>query len=273
MVMYYDAMMMSAQIINGVAVHSMGSGRPVVLLHANGGDHRDFDAVSAELSRHATVHAIDWPGHGASDPVHDPSACGFADLLPSLLEKLGEGPFTLIGNSVGGFAALRTAVRRPDLVQDVVLVNPGGFTPRWPTTFLACRLLGTERVATLAMRLLPRVYLRRQTDVVDAIRSAAMISSRDPEKVRTFARIWRSFTDREHDARTDALRIQVPVLIIWGTRDPILPWFVDGRRAQKSFDRPRVVKLPCGHQAFAELPEQFMDALYGFLGWSSEAAS
>lgn len=268
--MYSAVMTSTTRNVDGVAVHSVGSGQPIVLLHANGGDHRDFDAITDELGRRATVHAIDWPGHGASDPIADPSACGFADLLPSILEQLGQGPFTLIGNSVGGFAALRTAARRSDLVRAVVLVNPGGFTPRWPTTLLVCRFLGSERVAPVAMRLLPRIYLRRRTSTVDAIRSAAVVASRDPQKVRTFARIWRSFTDREHDARTDARSIDVPVLIVWGTRDPILPWLVDGRRARTMIDGSRVVKLPCGHQAFAEMPSQFMAVVNELLDVANE---
>lgn len=265
--MYSDLVTSKLRFINGIAIHTSGSGPPVVLLHANGGDHHDFDAIVDDLGRHATVHALDWPGHGASDSVDDPSACGFAELLPRILEQIGEGPFTLIGNSVGGFAALRTAARRPDLVRALVLVNPGGFTPRWPTTFMACRLLGSERVAPVAMRMLPRLYLRRRTPEVESIRAAAVVASSDPARVRTFARIWRSFTDPDHDARTDAQSVNAPVLLIWGTRDPILPWWIDGRRARRLLDRARVAALRCGHQAFAELPDQFMRDVTEFLGW------
>lgn len=265
MVMYSDAMAPATRIIEGVAVHTIGSGPPIVLLHANGGDHHDFDAVSAELASRATVHAIDWPGHGVGSPSAEPSACGFARLLPNVVEQIVDGPSVLIGNSVGGFAALRAAASRPDLVRALVLVNPGGFTPRWPTTFMACRLFGSERVAPVAMRVLPRLYLRRRTSAVDSIRASAVTASRDARKVRTFARIWRSFTERGHDARNDARRLRVPVLLIWGTRDPILPWWVDGRRARRALGEPQVVTLPCGHQAFAELPERFIDEVHAFL--------
>lgn len=264
--MYSDRVTSTIRILDGIAITTSGSGPPVVLLHANGGDHHDFDAIVGDLGRHATVHALDWPGHGTSDSVDDPSACGFAELLPGVLERIGEGPFTLIGNSVGGFAALRTAARRPDLVRALVLVNPGGFTPRWPTTFLACRLFGSERVAPVAMRMLPRLYLRRRTPAVNRIRAAAVASSHEPDKVRTFARIWRSFIDPDHDARPDAQSVTSPTLVIWGTRDPVLPWWVDGQRARQLLDQAQVVTLPCGHQAFAELPERFLAELGAFLG-------
>jgi pimeloyl-ACP methyl ester carboxylesterase len=122
--------------IGDVAVHVGGAGSSIVLLHANGGSHQDFDAVIDTLSTNAKVFAVDWPGHGESDGSQAPGACAFADLLPSLLENLNEGPYTLIGNSVGGFAAIKTAAERPDLVNQIVVVNPGGFTPRWPITFI-----------------------------------------------------------------------------------------------------------------------------------------
>ena len=70
--------------VDGVAIHSTGSGQPIVLLHANGGDLRDYDAITDELGLHATVHDIDWPSNGVSDPISDPSACGFAEHLPAI---------------------------------------------------------------------------------------------------------------------------------------------------------------------------------------------
>jgi pimeloyl-ACP methyl ester carboxylesterase len=265
LVIYSVTVVMTTRYIDGVAIHSLGTGSPVVLLHANGGDHHDFDAVSEELGRHATVHSIDWPGHGDSDAVPDPSACVFADLLPELLEQLDDGPFVLVGNSVGGFAALRAAARRPDLVRGLVLVNAGGFTPRLPTTFLACRLFGWKRVAPIAMRLLPRLYLRRNTDAVAEVRRRMDIASRVPDRVRAFASIWRSFTAGDHDARPDAAHCSVPTVLVWGTRDPILPWPIDGRRARKALPNAQLIKFPCGHQSHVEMPEAFLTETIGFI--------
>jgi len=271
--MYSGDMKSEGKSVRGVSVHVKGAGPSVVLLHANGGSHHDFDAVSDALATHSKVFAIDWPGHGESADTETPAACAFADLLPSVLEDLNEGPYTLIGNSVGGFAAIRTAAERPDLVRDLVVVNPGGFTPRWPGTFITCWILSSKAVSPVAMRLLPRLYLRRETAAVTAIRSAAVDGSHNANKIRTFARIWRSFTDRRHDARADAANVSCPVMLIWGTRDPILPWFIDGRRARRAFRDARVVTLPCGHQSFAEMPEEFITTVADFLGWNEQEPS
>lgn len=251
----------------------MGAGPSVVLLHANGGSRQDFEAIVEELATRAKVFAVDWPGHGKSAESAAPGACAFADLLPSVLEDLNEGPYTVIGNSVGGFAAIRTAAQRPDLVKSLVVVNPGGFTPRWPTTFVACRVFGSKTFAPIVMRLLPRLYLRRKNSTVHAIQAAVRDASRDRTKVNTFAKVWRSFTDRGHDARADAARVSCPVLLIWGTRDPILPWLIDGRRAKRAFQNAEVVTLPCGHQSFAEMPSEFMTSLTDFLDRSEQELS
>ncbi|MGI9197393.1 MAG: alpha/beta fold hydrolase, partial [Candidatus Nanopelagicales bacterium] len=247
-------------------------GPAIVLLHANGGDHRDFDAIVPALARTRTVYAVDWPGHGDSGPAAEVTACGLADLLPGALEALGDGPFTLVGNSVGGFAALRTAIARPDLVSKLVLVDPGGFTPRTPFMLATCRLFGSEWAAPTVMRQLPRLYLRKATPGVAAVRGRAVTASRSPSQVGTFASIWRSFADPQHDGRTGAERLSVPTLLVWGTRDPVLPWLIAGRRAAKALPGATVVTMPCGHQPYIEMPDEFLAVLGEFLAEPTSAS-
>jgi pimeloyl-ACP methyl ester carboxylesterase len=251
--------------IDGVAVHTMGSGPSIVLLHANGGDSRDFEGLVSRLAESNTVHAVDWPGHGASTSTAEQTACSFAALLPSVLEQLPGAPFVLLGNSVGGFAAVSTTARRPELVRGLVLVNPGGFTPQWLGSTAACRFIASRPVAPLAMRLLPRAYLRQRTAYVDDIRNRLAAASRIPAAVATFASLWRSFADRDHDARQSGQRVAAPTLLVWGRRDPILPWRVDGKRAAAALPHAEVELFPCGHQAFAELPDEFHARLQQFL--------
>jgi pimeloyl-ACP methyl ester carboxylesterase len=251
--------------VKGLAVQICGQGPGLVLLHANGGDHRDFEAIVSDLARTWTVYAIDWPGHGGSDLADYPTAIRFAELLPEVLEEFGSGPFALMGNSVGGFAALRTAITRPDLVSQLVLVDPGGFTPRSPLSLAVCRVIGSERIAPMAMRQLPRLYLRKSNSYVKSARARAVAASREPSRVSAFASMWRSFADPKHDGRAGAESLAVPTLLIWGTRYPVLPWTIDGRRATKALPRATVVTLPCGHQPYLEMPREFIAALDAFL--------
>jgi len=258
--------------VQGVAVHARGEGPGIVLLHANGGDHRDFEAVIPELARTRRVYAIDWPGHGLSEPAAAPTALQFAALLPAILDELCDGPVALIGNSVGGFAALRTAIAHPELVSRLILVNPGGFTPGNVLTRAACRGIASRPMAPLAMRALPWAYLRRRNPGVRAARQRAALASGSRDRVAVFASMWRSFADAGHDARRDVDQLRVPTLLVWGVRDPVLPWLVDGRRAERALAGAQVVRLPCGHQAFLELPQQFLAVALPFLDASDAGA-
>lgn len=249
-----------------IHLETVGTGPSLVLLHANGGDQRDFAAIEPRLVESGwRVTTLDWPGHGRSPRSAPETAVGFGDTLIDVLEELG-GRHVLLGNSVGGFAALRAAAHAPDVVGGLVLVSPGGFTPRWPGATLACRVIGSPAVAPRAYRSLPRLYLRDRGPAVTAAIARAEEASRSAPNTEVFASVWRSFTDAEHDARPLAAGVRCPALLCWGTRDPILPWRIDGRRARTALPDAEVVTFEgAGHQPFIERPEEFLDRTRSFL--------
>jgi len=254
-------------------VESTGSGPSLVLLHANGGDRRDFVSVAGGFAESGwRVTTVDWPGHGQS-PRHGPeTALGFGPVLAQVLDALG-GRHVLLGNSLGGFAALHAAAHRPDRVDGLVLVSPGGFSPRGVATTLACRLIGSAPVAPRAYRRLPRLYLRDRNPGVAAAIDRAEQASRSPQRTQVYANLWRSFTDPGHDARGLAAAVHCPTLLAWGTRDPILPWYVDGRRARAALPSAEVVTFPgAGHQPFIERPAEFLERTSPFLAQLRERA-
>ncbi|MEX0581762.1 MAG: alpha/beta hydrolase [Mycobacterium sp.] len=249
-----------------IYTETVGDGPSLLLLHANGGDLRDFGAIAPRLVESGwRVTSLDWPGHGRSPRSAPETAVGSGDRLIDVLEGLG-GRHVLLGNSVGGFAALRAAAHAPDLVGGLVLVSPGGFTPRWLGTTLACHLIGSAAVAPRAYRTLPRLYLRDRNPGVTAAIARAVDASHSAESVSVFANIWRSFADPEHDARPLAAAVQCPVLLCWGTRDPILPWRIDGRRARAALPEAEIVTFDgAGHQPFIERPGEFLDRTASFM--------
>lgn len=249
-----------------IYMNTVGAGPSLVLVHANGGDHRDFSAIAPRLAESGwRVTSLDWPGHGRSPRSVPETAVGFGDRLIDVLEELG-GRHVLLGNSVGGFAALRAAARAPELVDGLVLVSPGGFTPRWPGTTLASRLIGSALIAPWAYRRLPRLYLRGHTPGVSAAIERAAEASRSAPNAEVYASVWRSFADPEHDGRVLAEDVQCPTLLGWGTRDPILPWVIDGRRARVALpDADVVTFVGAGHQPFIERPAEFLDRITPFL--------
>jgi pimeloyl-ACP methyl ester carboxylesterase len=249
-----------------------GSGEPVVLLHATLHDHHDFDTVAPPLAERYRVIAIDWPGHGRSDPMPDATGPAFADVLADIVRALDLPPAAIIGSSVGGYAASRLALDAPERVRAVVLVNAAGFTPSNVATRAMCRLVGAPAInRVVGPRLVPR-YMRAGNDHDRDITARAIARARDPQGVATSASLWRSFADPRYDLRERASAHGAPTLFVWGTRDIVLPARA-GRAAARRLPHAELVELDTGHVVFASAPEPFLAAVEPFLAAAFAAPS
>jgi pimeloyl-ACP methyl ester carboxylesterase len=240
-----------------IAYTDVGSGPPVVLLHATLHDHRDFDPIVPDLARRYRTIALDWPGHGASDTPPRPGASLFADVLVEVVEGLGLPPAVFIGNSVGGFAAARLAVTHPDRVAGLVLVNAGGFLRPDPFSRAVTALLGWPPAARLLLPPLVPAYVKARTASDRAIRDRAVARAKTATGLRVATSIWRSFLDPDFDLRSRAGAIHQPTLLVWGTRDVVLPLRA-GRAALAALPHAHLATLDTGHVVFSSAPEQFL---------------
>ena len=116
-----------------------GSGEPVVFIHGGAfGDRagapnaEDWDMNFPEIARTHRAIAIDRLGQGKTDaPLRDADYTMKASVanVIGLLEKIGGGPFHLVGHSRGGYVACRIAIDRPDLVSSTVIVDSATCSP------------------------------------------------------------------------------------------------------------------------------------------------
>ena len=102
-----------------------GKGPALVLLHTLRTQLDLFETVIPELSKHFTVYALDYPGHGYSDiPSARYDAAFFTKAVEGFFEKLNLRDVTLAGVSIGGSIALIIAARRNARVARVIAINP-----------------------------------------------------------------------------------------------------------------------------------------------------
>jgi pimeloyl-ACP methyl ester carboxylesterase len=244
-----------------------GRGAPLVLLHANPGDSRDFEAIMPVLAQHYRVLALDWPGYGASamPPAGTVvNARFFYEAFCEFLGALALPPALIIGNSLGGNVAARLAIESPGRVGGLVLVSPGGFTPHTAITRAFCRLQGSR--FALSPRVFAGWYLKRRTPTVQAMLERAARSQATAASLAVNRSAWRGFIEPEHDLRQRATLIAAPTLLVFGARDPVISARADGRLAASLIPGARLVVMPAGHAPFAEVPEAFLAEVLPFLG-------
>ncbi len=247
-----------------------GDGPPLVCLHAIGHDAADFSRVRARFRDRRRVIAIDWPGQGRSPrEARRATAARYADLLAGVLDQLGAGPCVLLGNSIGGAAAIRYAAQHPDRVRGLVLEDPGGLAAvddRFAQTFLAGMARFFEAGARGARWFAPAfaLYYRIVLQRPAASEARARIVARAYDIAPVLADAWRGFAAPEDDARPLAPRITCPVLFAWASRDRIIP-LSRSLPAVRTFPNARILRFKAGHAAHLETPDEFEHALDDFL--------
>jgi Predicted hydrolases or acyltransferases (alpha/beta hydrolase superfamily) len=101
-----------------------GAGQPLVLVHGVGGSLEQWDGVAATLGGRYRTLRYDQRGHGqSSKPAGPYSVDDFSDDLAGLAGRvLGEGPFALAGQSLGGLVAQSFALKHPERLSALILL-------------------------------------------------------------------------------------------------------------------------------------------------------
>jgi len=262
--------------LGDIAVRCHGApGAPaLLLLHANPGDGRDYDAVLPALADRHRTFVVDWPGYGEStapEPqlVTPERLVEAAErVLDALAREEGVREIAVLGNSVGGYVACRLAEgRRAGSVTALVLVDPAGFTRHTALTRWFCReVMGRPARARRLVVPLARAYLGRLgTPSSRATFARARQLPRDARRLAVHCAIWRGLADPDFGVADPAV-LDVPILLLWGRRDPVVPALLDGRRAVRALPVHTVrVLLPTAHEPYNERPDLFLRHTLPFL--------
>ena len=230
-----------------VAYDSRGSGDPIVLLPSGGHDHHDYDEIRELLPGRLRSIGIDWPGHGRSPAGTAPvTELRLAQIVEEFLDSVTPGGAVLVGNSVGGNVAARLAIRRPELVKGLMIIDGGGFEGSGLSGRVFCALMSRPGFARRIYPLFSRAYTRPRTAADRRARASAISTTRTTAGLTAVTEIWRSFSFPEHDLRAQAGRITAPTVLVWGRHDPVLSLRA-GETAQELIPGSRLVAIDSGH--------------------------
>lgn len=267
--------------VNGLKVHykMRGTGEPVfVLLHGFGASLYSWNAVLEPLGALGTVIAYDRPAFGLTErPLkwegespYSPQAQ--VDLLLGLLDHFGVQRAILVGNSAGGTVAMNFYLQHPERVQALILVSPavyaGGGAPsaiRW--------LLRTPQMRHLGP-LIARQIQTRGPELIELawydpsrITKETLSLYKKPLQVENWDRaLWElTLASRKSDLATRLSEFTLPVLVVTGEADRIVPT-ADSVRLAEELPQATLVVIPqAGHVAHEEQPEEFLQAVKRFL--------
>jgi pimeloyl-ACP methyl ester carboxylesterase len=246
-----------------IAYTEAGSGPPVILLHGMGANKGAWRLTIAALAPKFHVYAPDQIGFGASDkPLIHYRVATYSDFLDEFMDKLGIPKASIVGNSLGGWIAADFAIRYPDRVDRIVLVDAAGFF----TQPVARRDLEFLNPGTLdaTREMVKRVFFNKQ------MQNEAVVRMIYTERMRagdayTIDRLLDAAADRV-DALNDRLRsVHSPALVIHGRLDPLLPVSEADAIAQQVAGAKKMILDDCGHVPELECPQPFEKALIDFL--------
>ena len=275
----------------GYPVHALrqGPAHPqgpaLLLVHGFGASTDHWRHNIPALAQEHEVHALDLLGFGRSAKPEGPRYGGdlWRDQLQAYVQERIGRPTVLVGNSLGGYAALAAGAALGPLAAGVVLLNAAGpFSEEqvepsgWGV--IARRTIGAallkspllqrllfenlRRPATVR-RTLRQVYIDK-TNVDEELVQSILRPSRDPGAFGVFRTVFDIPRGQPLDDFFAAL--QVPLLLLWGIRDP---WInAPGRRGQFQRHAPAAtteVVLEAGHCPHDEVPDAVNQALLTWL--------
>lgn len=266
-----------------VHVRVMGQGPPLLLVHGFMTTSYSWRYVLAPLAERFTVYAPDLPGSGRSDkPAASYAPDHLADAIGAIMRALDIVGAPVIGNSLGGYLAMRLALRDPTVMGRLVnMHSPGVPTGRMWALKVALALVPFD--AAIVRRLVwrdPERWVHKRSHYWDeTLKSREEYREyaaplRTPEGVAAFHRMlgetfdpsaMKAFT-RELARRRDAgQRFPVPLRFIYAKADPMVPPVI-GERLHALVPDADFITLERGsHFAHVDAPDLFLAALQGFI--------
>jgi len=270
--------------IDGINVHykEAGSGSPaIILLHGFGASTYSWRNVIQPLSQFGRVIAYDRPAFGlTSRPMpgdwtgQSPYSTDFqADMLVHLLDAKGIQKAILVGNSAGGTIAIYTALKYPQRVEALLLVDAAVYAggpsfPDW-TRFLlntpqASRIgpLLVRSIQESGMQILINAW-NDPTKITDEIRQ----NYRIPLQAQNWDRaLWELTIANAPTQIVERLAtLNLPVMVMTGDNDQIVPTEQSLRLAKEIPGAQLAVIKACGHVPQEECPDQFLQSANEFL--------
>jgi pimeloyl-ACP methyl ester carboxylesterase len=279
--------------VGGIRLHYLETGNgnpPVVLVHGLGSTVTKWRDVLPIIGARRRTLAVDLPGFGRSDAPRARYTFGFlAGAVRSFLDATGVERCVLVGNSLGGMAAMWLAAAWPERVAGLVLMAPALPPPAeaLPDRGTIARMLAgatpgvgevlytafvrtkspEELVADgLARNVADRTRVSSET--MTRLHEEAIERKHRPELRRALMSAQRHLiwmvTARRADVERVAASIRVPTLMLWGSEDKLVPVATGEEWVVRIPGAELIVMDGAGHNPQLEIPDRVAEIALAF---------
>jgi pimeloyl-ACP methyl ester carboxylesterase len=255
----------------------LGSGEmpDAVFIHGLGGNWQNWLESIPRLAQDRRVVALDLPGFGESAmPAGKISISACGEVVVDFARAVGiEEPADVIGNSMGGFIAAEIGISHPEFARRIVLCSAAGISitnlkrqPVLTSARIAAAItnLTLTRAEEMAkrpgLRHIAMAYVfRHPSRIAPDLAYQVLTGAGKPAFIDALA----ALTDYDFRDRLDDLK--VPVLLVWGEDDNLVP-VKDADEFERLIPNARKVVLDdTGHVPMLERPSAFNDLVVEFL--------
>jgi pimeloyl-ACP methyl ester carboxylesterase len=262
----------------GINYEDRGCGQPLIFLHGYGASTYSWRYVLPHFSQSYRVMALDLKGFGLSDKpmdekysVWDQSRIIYEFILTHNLNNV-----ILVGNSLGGAVSIFTYLMQYDncthYISKLILIDSAGYEQKLPNLFaiLKVPVINMLAVSLINNRLKVKMVLRdvfyddtKITEEMIAVYSGYLSLPGAYHAVIKTAEQILPPNPKEIIARYK--NIMIPVLLIWGEKDEVIPLDI-GKKLAESMPNSKLVVIPnCGHAPQEECPGKAIEAMEHFL--------
>ncbi len=239
-------------------------GPPIIFLHGITDSSHSWSSTTPFLADDYRTYALDQRGHGDSEkPIYGYSMAQFAEDVVAFMDKLDIEQAVIVGHSMGSFIAHQVASVYPQRVSHLVLIGSAPTSVRNEViTFLWDEIIGLPDFQDPVD---PDFIRDLQTgpNPVDPVFFEKVLE----ESAKLPARVWKAafrglLTDDHVDFLDD---VTAPVLIIWGTLDPIFT-LADQQALQAALPGSVFISYDgAGHNTQWEQPQRVAEDIRDFI--------
>ena len=225
-------------------------GTPILMIHGFGADLSTWMFNQQALAEARPVYAVDLPGHGGSSKqVGDGSVAGLARTVRDYMDAAGIERAHLVGHSLGGAVAVEIALAAPERVTALTLVAPAGLGNEISEVFISGFLNETRsRKLRPILEMLVADPGMVSADMVEDVLKFKRLDGA-PAALQAIAAANFDGGRQRNDLRARLEEIGVPLHVVWGEADQILP----ASHAEALPETVKVTRLPgVGHIAHME---------------------